>query len=179
MSKGIYLASFKANHPNWNIVYQDINGQRDIGGDMMEVDLSQYDFIIATPPCNYYSRCNYRRETSVYSQMTKHLLKDIIEKLCKMDKPFIVENVRNDNLMFKEGLFNFPCFVYTIGRHTYWTNVFLNSSDIEQRQDFKCHGYVIKYDDMENKEHQGGFNVHNVIEEWLKVIHERGLVKCQ
>lgn len=30
--KGIYLASFMAEHPNYDIVYQDINGKRDIGG---------------------------------------------------------------------------------------------------------------------------------------------------
>ncbi|WP_407463008.1 hypothetical protein [Methanobrevibacter sp.] len=38
--RGIYLAAFKAMHPNYDIVYQDINGKRDIGGDMMEVDLT-------------------------------------------------------------------------------------------------------------------------------------------
>ena len=43
---GIYLAAFKAYHPNHKIVYQDINGKRDIGGDMMEVDLADYDYII-------------------------------------------------------------------------------------------------------------------------------------
>lgn len=31
--KIIYLAAYKAEHPNWNIIYQDINGKRDIGGD--------------------------------------------------------------------------------------------------------------------------------------------------
>lgn len=72
--KIIYLAAFKAHHPNWNMVYQDINGKRDIAGDMLEIDLTPYDVIIATPPCNYYSRANYRRETSEYSQKTKHLL---------------------------------------------------------------------------------------------------------
>ena len=40
--KGIYLAAGKAEHSNYNIVYQDITGDRDIGGDMMEVDLSCY-----------------------------------------------------------------------------------------------------------------------------------------
>ena len=40
---GIYLASYKALHENHNIVYQDINGQRDIGGDMMDIDLSPYE----------------------------------------------------------------------------------------------------------------------------------------
>ena len=72
--KGIYLASYKANHPNHDIVYQDINGERDIDGDMMEIDLTPYDFIIATPPCNWWSRANYRRNTSLYALTTKHLL---------------------------------------------------------------------------------------------------------
>ena len=93
--KGIYLAAFRAEHPNYNIIYQDINGKRDIGGDMMEVDLTSYDFNIATPPCNWWSKANYRRDRSPYALQTKHLLPDIIKKLCEQDKPFIVENVRN------------------------------------------------------------------------------------
>ena len=92
--KGIYLASFKALHSTHDIIYQDINGQRDIGGDMLEVDLSKYDFIIATPPCNYWSRANYRRDSSEYALKTKHLLIDILNKLVKQNKPFIVENVK-------------------------------------------------------------------------------------
>ena len=75
--RGIYLAAYKAMHPNHDIVYQDINGKRDIGGDMMEVDLTPYDFIIATPPCNWWSRANWRRDSSEYSLKTKHLLIDI------------------------------------------------------------------------------------------------------
>lgn len=168
--KGIYLAAYKAKHDNYDIVYQDINGKRDIGGDMMDIDLSNYDFIIATPPCNYWSICNYRRDTSKYALATKHLLKDIIDKLVKLDKPFIVENVRNFPLMNKYKLYDYPLFIYVIGRHTYWTNIFLNCPDIPQRQDFLNGGKVIKYDDMDSCEHQGGYNVHNVIEEFLSTI---------
>lgn len=71
--KGIYLAAFRARHPNYNIVYQDINPRCkcDLQGDMLEVELKDYDFIIATPPCNYWSRANYRRETSEYAQKNK------------------------------------------------------------------------------------------------------------
>lgn len=46
--KGIYLASFTASHPGYEIIYQDINGERDLPGDMMDIDLTPYDFIIAT-----------------------------------------------------------------------------------------------------------------------------------
>lgn len=95
--KGIYLPSYKALHPNHDIVYQDINGERDIGGDMLEVDLSPYDYIIATPPCNWWSRANYRRNSYEYALKTKHLLIDILHKLCNQSKPFIVENVKTRN----------------------------------------------------------------------------------
>ena len=103
--KGIYLAAFKAEHPNYDIVYQDILGNRDIGGDMMEVNLEPYDFIIATPPCNWWSRANYRRDRSEYALKTKHLLPDIIDKLIQIQKPFIVENVKNKERMKANGLF--------------------------------------------------------------------------
>lgn len=160
--KGIYLASFIAKHSNNNIVYQDINGKRDIGGDMLDIDLSTYDFIIATPPCNYWSRANYRRETSNYSQKTKHLLPAIIDKLIKLDKPFIVENVRNYKLFNKYDLFNKNCFIYEIGRHTYWTNIPFNGTNIKQKKD--------NINNISSKNRQGGLNVHNVIQYWLKII---------
>jgi site-specific DNA-cytosine methylase len=167
--KGIYLAAFRAAHNNYDIVYQDIDGKRDIGGDMMDIDLSPYDFIIATPPCNYWSICNYRRNNSKYALATKHLLPEIINKLCKLDKPFIVENVRNKPLFDEYKLYDFPCFVYIIGRHTYWTNILLPAG-IPQRQDFLNGGRVIMYDDMKDKSHQGGYNVHQVIEVWLSIV---------
>jgi len=172
--KGIYLASYKAIHEKYNIVYQDINGKRDISGNMLDIDLTPYDFIIATPPCNYWSRANCRRETSKYAQETKHLLPDIIEKLYRQDKPYIIENVRNDRLFKVNNLYDFPCFIYKIGRHTYWTNVKLDISDIPQRQDYKYGGKVIKYEDIQNSSAncQGGFNVHVVIERFLETIHK-------
>lgn len=173
MLKGIYLGAYKALHENYNIIYQDINNKRDLGGDMLEIDLTPYDYIIATPPCNYWSIARGNR-ISDYSLKTKHLLIEIIPKLLKLGKPFIVENVKNIPRMKKYNLFSYPLYVYIIGRHTYWTNIDLGIMiyHIQQRQDFKNHGYVIKYDDMKNKDHQGGFNVHTVIEEFLKEIHK-------
>lgn len=175
--KGIYLAAYKAKHKDHNIVYQDINGQRDIGGDMMEVDLTPYDFIIATPPCNYWSRARGKR-CSEYSKNTKHLLPDIIDKLIKLKKPFIVENVKNSKRFMEHELFNKSCFIIEYGRHTYWTNVLIDLYGTPQRQEFKTHGQVIQYKDMKNKDHQGGYNVHEVIEYWLSIV-ERGAIICQ
>lgn len=161
--KIIYLASFKAHHPGWNMTYQDINGLRDIGGDMMEVDLDPYDVIIATPPCNWWSNAfRTTRKISEYAENTKHLLPDIIKKLSQQKKPFIVENVRNYPLFNDHKLYDFGLFVYEIGRHTYWTNIAFNGSNIEQvneRTHFKS-----------SKDRQGGNNVHDVIEWWLKVV---------
>jgi len=169
MNKIIYLASGNSFLENYNITYQDINGKRDIDGDMMEVNLNEYDILIATPPCNYYSRCNYRRETSEYSLTTKHLLPSIIEKFISTKKPFIVENVRNSKLFNKLGLYKYHCYIIEVGRHTYWTNVDLGYlKTIPQRQDFKNGGYVIKYDDMKTKYHQGGYNVEQVLKRFLK-----------
>lgn len=176
--KGIYLASFKAEHLGHDIVYQDINGERDIGGDMMEVDLTPYDYVIATPPCNYWSRANYRRETSVYAQKTKHLLPAIIDKLIALKKPFIVENVRNSKRFMDYGLFNKSCFIIEFGRHTYWTNVMIDFTGIEQHFDFKIHGKWIGVQDIPQNTRQGGFNVHEVIEYWINYI-ERGQEICQ
>lgn len=159
--KGIYLASYKALHSDHNLIYQDINGKRDISGDMMNVDLTPYDYIIATPPCNWWARCNWRRDKSEYSLKTKHLLIDILKKLCKQDKPFIVENVRNDNQFKLHGLFDLPCHIYKIGQHTYWTNVLI-SMDIEQKHQNKQ--YISK------NQRQGGYNVHQVIEQFIRTI---------
>lgn len=163
--KVIYLAAFKALHPNFDVTYQDINGKRDIDGDMLEVDLEPYDVIIATPPCNYWSKANYRRDESQYSLMTKHLLPTILQTLVKKNKPFIVENVRNSKLFENNGLYNIPnVYVYIIGRHTYWTNIMFNHYGIYQKDDD-----IIN---TSKSKRQGGINVHNVIDYWLEVIKE-------
>ncbi len=162
--RGIYLASYRALHENYNIDYQDINDKRDIGGCMLEIDLNDYDYIIATPPCNYYSRANYRRDTSEYSQKTKHLLPDIIKKLESIGKPFIVENVINKVLM-RDIIDSFSGYYYEHGRHSYFTNIKLDLKDIPQEKE-----------NIRNRarvDRQGGINVFRVIECWLSIIHEK------
>lgn len=174
--KGIYLCARKARHDKYNIVYNDIDPRFncDIIEDCTKIDLKNYDYIIATPPCNYWSICNYRRETSKYAQLTKHLLKYCIEECIKLNKPFIVENVRNAPLFKQNNLLNYNCYIITIGRHTYRTNIKFNTN-IEQRQDFKYGGKPIKYKDTEGGSSQGGYNVYKVVEEFLKEIHRRNL----
>jgi site-specific DNA-cytosine methylase len=155
----IYLAAFQAYHKNYDIVYQDINGKRDINGDMLDVDLTPYDVIIATPPCNYYSRANWRRQTSDYSQKTKNLLPDILKKLRELKKPYIVENVSNYNLM--RDFYDYD-FVYQVGRHTYFTNIMFDPSNIKQIKD--------NIHNINKNKRQGGQNVHDVIEFWLQNV---------
>lgn len=171
--KIIYLAAYKAYHPGWDIDYQDINGKRDIPGDMLDVDLTPYDVIIATPPCNYWSRARGSNKPSKYAIDTAHLLPSILFRLCYQKKYFIVENVRNQKKFSSIGLFDLPgIYVYEYGRHTYWTNFPFNPFGIIQVKDFSQNGNRL----VENP--QGGLNVHNVVEWWLQVVYnnikERG-----
>lgn len=172
--KGIYLASYKAFHPNYDIIYQDINGERDLDGDMMDINLEEYDFVIATPPCNWWSRANWRRDTSEYSLKTKHLLIDILDKLVHFNKPFIVENVRNDKQFKKHRLFDYDIYVFKIGRHTYWTNINFKYNDIIQKPltDIKNgKKRFLSSQNLARKDRQGGQEVHEVIERFLETIH--------
>lgn len=172
--KGIYLASCLARHPDYNIIYNDFddNFKPDLCCDMMQVDLSDYDFIIASPPCNFWSRANYRFLSSQYSLSTKHLLPSILEKCALSGKPFIVENVFNVPRMTEYGIFDicdkYHIYYQFIGRHTYFTNYVVDLNNI-QFCDFvakKQH-----YSKDASKYRQGGENVHNTIEAWLKYIH--------
>lgn len=175
--KGIYLAAFHAYHPSYDIVYQDINGKRDIAGDMLNIDLSSYDFIIATPPCNYYSRAAGNKH-SQYALDTKHLLPDIYFKLIHCDKPFIIENVRNDPKFKELGLFNSnKVLVYRIGRHTYWSSINFNPY-IAYEYDFcNINGHLRDLPGRKRSQRQGGKNVHDVIEKWLFTLHKNPINK--
>ena len=160
--KIIYLAAGYAelltyDNNDFDITYQDKFIERDIGGDMLQVPLENYDILIATPPCNYWSRANYRRETSKYALETKHLLPDIIKKFKGTGKPFIVENVINKRLMSGIIKDNSDIYYYEHGRHSYFTNVNMSSyiKDIPQISD--------NIQNKSKKQRQGGFNVNIVL----------------
>ena len=139
---------------------------------MLDVNLSPYDYIIATPPCNWWSKANPYYKKSTYSLSTKHLLPDTIIKLGSQNKPFIIENVINKKRFTENGIYElinkYNLNIYYVGRHIYITNVTADSLLlVKQHQDFKYGGVRINNDGY----NQGGSNVYVVIEEWLKIIH--------
>ena len=162
--KGIYLCAFYANHPQANLDYQDRFIERDIGGDCLDVNLDKYDYIIATPPCNYWSKANYRRNTSFYALSTMHLLPCLIIRLRNIGKPFIIENVRNDPMFEKYGVYENAkgLYIYRFGRHTYFTNIELDLSEVSQIDD------SIKY--ISHRRREGGENVKRVIDKFIETI---------
>lgn len=71
MKKVIYLASGRAQLKYKNVAYNDCKEKRDIICDMLEVNLSNYDILIATPPCNYYSHARGANPPSEYAKKNK------------------------------------------------------------------------------------------------------------
>lgn len=169
--KIIYLASGRAILKHDNVTYNDLLEPRDIQCDMMSVNLDPYDILIATPPCNFYSRASGGRHSD-YAMATAHLLPDIIDKFIATDKPFLVENVRNEPLFIKLGLYDKNCYVYKHGRHTYWTNIPFNPKGIPQEFDFKA---IPGYGCVRLKSYvQGGRNVNDVIDYFIDVVKNGG-----
>lgn len=172
--KVVYLGACRAYHPNYDIDYNDVvlGYHINLVGDMLKVDLSKYDVLIATPPCNYYSRANWRRNSSYYALSTKHLLPGVLFRFMQnYNKPFIIENVRNWSMFKKCGIIDFcnknGIFIYEYGRHTYFTNILLNLSCIDQIKD------NIQYtSNCKTSYREGGYNVHQVIEYFLKYCNE-------
>lgn len=100
---------------NYTCDIRDILSGKKIPG----INLCDYDGVIFTPPCNYYSRANYRRETSLIAQETKDLLPKCLLWCALHQIPFLVENVANKSFL---GDY-FPQYQFVVGNHTYWSNV--------------------------------------------------------
>lgn len=170
--RGIYLGAHTARHFNYDIVYNDIDTRTnpDLLQNMLDVDVSVYDYAIATPPCNYWSHAHRGKNFSQYAMETRDLLPKVIIKLSEWGKPFIVENVRNAVRFANEGIFaladKYFLYVHYVGRHTYFTNVFCNLG-CKQCFDFTTGGVFVGKDGGR----QGGDNVHKVIEIWLQNVH--------
>lgn len=159
--KIIYLASGHAKLNIPGVIYQDKIVKRDLGDCMLNVDLDPYDIIIATPPCNFWIKANFRKDSN-YSQITKHLLPEILNKLEKQKKPFIVENVINKPLM-KDIILQFKGFYYEYGRHSYFTNVPFNMTNFNFPKS-------TDHNRKSRKQRQGSGNVNDVIEYFVKTL---------
>lgn len=159
--KGIYLCARKHRIKEYNMDYNDIINYPGINKccDMLEIEINDYDYVIATPPCNYYSRANYRRETSKVAQETKHLLPGILKKLKNYNKPFLVENVLNAALLPKTNFFEFE-----FGNHHFYTNIMfaipIKEMAIKQNKQY-----------VSREKRDNNPNVHIVIDSFLKAIH--------
>lgn len=174
--KGVFLGACLQRHEKYDIDYNDIdtNTGCNLICDMLDIDLSKYDFVLASPPCNYYSRANYRRNVSFYALSTKNLLPTVIEKCSLSGKPFLIENVRNNVLFQQCGIFDlcnkYKLFVYYVGRHTYFTNIMINL------QCYQTIDYVVKkqyYSNNLGNYRQGGDNVKKVFEIFLEKIVDK------
>ena len=172
----LYLASGKAKLNYDNVVYNDLLIKRDLQCDMLEVDITNYDLIFATPPCNFWSRANCNIYSSYY-QATKHLLPDILKKLSNSEKLYVIENVINKKRMKENGIFDIigDWLYFEYGRHCYFTNILMFMGIIQgvpQKQDFKYGGkFINKGDDR-----QGGNNVNavfNAIIEYLNNYYRK------
>ncbi len=161
--KIIYLAAGYAKLNFDNVTYQDKYVKRDIAGDMLDVDLNDYDLIIASPPCNYYSIASpiNQNKKSKYALETKHLLPSIIKKCENLAVPVIIENVINKSRM-RDIIDNTTLLYYEHGRHCYFTNVMLNLNQVNQLMEYVAHKSV--------KQRQGGYNVNRVIEYFVKTL---------
>lgn len=164
--KVLYLAAHTAQLENEDTTYQEILGTRDIGGCMLETNLEGYDLILATPPCNYWSRANYRRETSPYAQKTKHLLPEILKKLKDLGKPYVVENVINKVIMGKviEEHVDENNHYIELGRHCYFTNIDVDISHLKQND------YIVQL--THPRDRQGGNDVNNTFNYIIKYMKE-------
>lgn len=158
---GIYLCARKHRLLDYDIVYNDIISYDgiDIVSDCRSVSLLPFDYIICTPPCNYYSRANYRRDISKIALETKDILPYMINKCILSGKPFLIENVLNDSLLPKAD-----CFTYKFGNHIYYTNVLLCmvSKDLFVKQN--------KANVCRNKR-DGNYNVDLIIRLFLEIIN--------
>ena len=163
---GLYLCAMKDRYPGYSILYNDIKDYPGINlkMDCRNITREYFDkagFIIATPPCNYYSKANFRRETSKVAQDTKILLPWCLSLCSMLNLPCIIENVNNDNLL--PTLYDKYFYRFKFGGHTFWTNVYLYINDlvaVKQNKQNVC-----------REKRDGNPNVHMVIERFLKIIH--------
>lgn len=160
--KGVYLCAREHRIKGYDIDYNDIIAYDGINllCSCEDVDLKKYDFIIATPPCNYYSRANYRRDISSIALATRHLLPYCLKAAMETRKPFLIENVVNASLLPQPS----GCFAFVWGEHTFYTNVFF----ARPPRSFAVRQYKA---DLPWGHRDGNENVDIIIRCFLEAIH--------
>lgn len=172
---GLYLCARAHRINNYQIKYNDI--EKYLGVDYLcdcrillndQALLSGFDYFIATPPCNYYSRMNWRRDNSEYSLKTKDLLPLCLLKLAQTGKPFLVENVLNKTLILDNDeimkiLEDYSIYWFYFGQHIFFSNIFMFTFDksFAKRQNKQ---YITR------SKRDNNYNVHIVIEEFLRIV---------
>ena len=93
-----------------------------------------------------------------------HLLPCLLIRLRSIGKPFIIENVRNDPMFEKFEIYENAkgLNIYRLGRHTYFTNVKLDLSEVSQIND--------SIQNISHGSREGGENVKRVIDNFIKSI---------
>ena len=166
--KGLYLCSREHRIPGYEIIYNDIVNYPgiDLCMDIRDIRLkdlvnNNIDYIIATPPCNFYSRANYRRESSIVAQETKDLLPYCLALCIKSGLPFIIENVMNSTLLPKSNLYEFD-----FGQYHFYTNVFMLVPD-------KSYAVSQNKQNVTRSKRDGNKNVDLIIKLFLELVHEK------
>ena len=166
MKKVIYLCAGNGiiNLPGFDIKYNDKFIKRDFTCDCFDVDISNFDIFIGSPPCNFYSKANYRRYISDYSLDTFSILPTMLKLFYNSGKPFIIENVINKPLMFRV-INDLPLdiFYFEAGRHCYFTNIYFHFNDKFSKADGIAH--------MSQKKRQGSGGVNLVFSRFLSFCY--------
>lgn len=166
MSKTIYLAAGYAKLEEPNVIYNDLIVPRENRQDMLDVDLSDYDILIATPSCNFYSYARGNNKPSKYALRTAHLLLEIIIKFYNTGKPFIVENVTNKTTLdfIWAMCADLNLYRFKHARHTYITNIKFDISSVPKELDFnKDCSFINIFSDR-----QGGNQVSAILDLFIK-----------
>lgn len=146
-----------------NVTYNDLYIKRKNGlmCDCRDIDISKYDIVVASPPCNFWSKANYRRDSSNYAQLTKPLLLYCIDLLRKYPNiPIIIENVRNLPLFMKH-INLFDIYFVATGRHTYFSN-----RDIDFIKKFKFEKSC-NISNLSRKKREGDLQVRTVFNRFI------------
>lgn len=162
-----YKAELNLDANIYEITYVDIipdlfksNGMY-ICTDIKDIKFKDFDIIVCSPPCNYWTRAISLERVSDYALNTMCLLPYCINECVKSGKPFIIENVRNYKRFNIFNLFNYPCFYVFIGRHTYRTNRLFKPDNLQIKENITH---------ISKSKRQGGNNVNTIFEEFIKSV---------